>query len=179
VEHYGQPFMAFGTRRALGQSRDQRTRRYTQELSAMNSTRGTARAFSRTVRDVIAFGGQTRHFLHRAREVKAFPPIAVLWGERDTLIPMAHGQRFVESVNGATFEFFPNCGHYLHQEQPEAFVATVKAFLDAEDAPHVTLKDAPARRARSGSVRRVLDEVARIARSRSRREPARGQDHPR
>jgi len=29
VEHYGQPFMAFGTRRALGQSRDLRAQRYT------------------------------------------------------------------------------------------------------------------------------------------------------
>jgi pimeloyl-ACP methyl ester carboxylesterase len=147
VERYGQPFMAFGTRRALGRARNEVEERDVAALSAMNSERGTARAFSRTVRDVINFRGQTRHFLQRAHEVKAFPPIAVLWGERDLLIPPVHGRRFVEQVNGAVFESFPDCGHNLHQERPEEFAASVREFLDAPHATPVSLREAgePAR----------------------------------
>jgi len=154
VEHYGQPFMAFGTRRALGRmidrsadddpsrsGSDDYTKRDIEALSEMNARRGTARAFSRTVRDVINFRGQTRHFLQRAHEVKVFPPVAVLWGEKDTLIPMKHGQDFVAALNHATFKSFPNCGHYLHQEQPLAFVDFLHQFLDAPYLVPVSLRD--------------------------------------
>jgi pimeloyl-ACP methyl ester carboxylesterase len=143
VERYGQPFMAFGTRRALGHSRDASSKQDADAASAMNATRGTARAFSRTVRDVINFRGQTRHFLQRAHEVKVLPPIAVLWGERDALIPIAHAQSFVESVNGAAFKSFPDCGHYLHQERPAEFASAVKDFLDAPNATAVSLREPP------------------------------------
>lgn len=163
VEHYGQPFMAFGTRRALGRSLDDSgARQYIEALSAMNAKRGTARAFSRTVRDVISFRGQTRHFLHRAHEVKMFPPIAVLWGERDTLIPIEHGKKFVEHVNGAVLKSFPECGHYLQLERPADFVSAVQEFLDAPDATPVSLRaatdDAP--RVWTSTVRKAFEPVA-------------------
>jgi pimeloyl-ACP methyl ester carboxylesterase len=153
VEHFGQPFMAFGTRRALGRmiklpkdeaATDEQSKQDIEALSAMNAKRGTARAFSRTVRDVINFGGQTRHFLHRAGEVKTFPPIAVFWGDRDTLIPMKHGQEFVERAKGAVFKSFPDCGHYLHQERPTEFVKALHEFFDAENATTVRLRQPPA-----------------------------------
>jgi len=149
VERHGQPFMAFGTRRALanlttrggaGPALDDSDKRDIEALSRMNARKGTARAFSRTVRDVIDFRGQTRHFLHRANEVDVFPPILVLWGEQDTLIPMKHGQDFVAALDGAIFASFPGCGHYLHREQPAAFVAALRSFLDAEQATPVRLR---------------------------------------
>jgi pimeloyl-ACP methyl ester carboxylesterase len=143
VERYGQPFMRFGTRRALGHSNGRDAKQEVEALGAMNAERGTARAFSRTARDVINFRGQTRHFLHRAHEVETFPPIAVFWGEADPLIPIAHGRRFVEDVNGAVFKSFPGCGHYLHQERSEEFAAAVREFLDSPDATPVTLRARP------------------------------------
>jgi pimeloyl-ACP methyl ester carboxylesterase len=162
VEHYGQPFMAFGTRRAMGHLQDTSPAQDIEALSTMNAKRGTARAFSRTVRDVINFRGQTRHFLQRAHEVRVFPPIAVLWGERDPIIPIAHGRRFVERVNGAVFQTFPDCGHYLHQERPAEFVSAVRTFLDAPHAQAVTLRDIPdAARARSKALQKVREVLAR------------------
>lgn len=139
VERFGQPFMAFGTRRAMERMHRQRENGDTKILCAMNAERGTARAFSRTVRDVINFRGQTRHFMQRAHEVAQWPPVAVLWGERDALIPSAHGRGLAEHLNGAVFTSFPNCGHYVHQECPGKFVKTVRAFLDAPAATPVTL----------------------------------------
>jgi pimeloyl-ACP methyl ester carboxylesterase len=131
----------------------------------MNAEHGTARAFSRTVRDVINFRGQTRHFLQRAHEVTALPPIAVLWGERDTLIPIAHGRRFVEHVNGAVFKSFPDCGHYLHQEQPAEFIGAVREFLDAPNATAVTLRRASeTARASKGTLRKAFGAVTSVIR---------------
>lgn len=141
VEHFGQPFMAFGTRRALGHLRGEGETEDVKALAAMNAKRGTARAFSRTVRDVINFGGQTRHFLQRAHEVTKFPPILVLWGEADTLIPMTHGRAFVEQANGAVFKSFPHCGHYLHLERPTEFLSALQDFLYAEHATAVSLRN--------------------------------------
>lgn len=144
VERYGQPFMAFGTRRALGQVRDARGRADVDALSAMNAVSGTARAFSRSVRDVIGFRGQRRLFSHRAHEVATFPPMAVLWGERDTLIPIAHGRAFSESMQGVSFQAFPGCGHYVHRDDPAGFVAAVRGFLDDPDAQPARLRPAAA-----------------------------------
>jgi len=146
VEYFGQPFMSFGTRRTIGGARQSSSAGDVDALSAMNAKRGTARAFSRTVRDVIRFGGQTRLFTHRASEVSVFPPIRVFWGDRDHLIPIAHGKSFVASTEGVELEVFAGCGHYLHQERPEAFAKALRAFLDAAELPAARLRAAVAPR---------------------------------
>ena len=162
VERYGQPFMAFGTRRALCSLYDERSQPQLDELLAMNARRGTARAFSRTVRDVINFQGQTRQFLQRAHEVRAFPPIAVLWGEQDSLIPIAHGRRFVLHMRGAVFRSFAGCGHYLHRDRPDEFVRVVRVFLDSPTAAQVTLEPRPEPKAAVPTrLRRALHSVVR------------------
>ena len=82
VETFGQPFMGFGTRLALragsGFSKED-----IQELAVMNGKPGSARAFARTVRDIIDWRGQRRGFFERVHEVGELPPIAVFWGDRD------------------------------------------------------------------------------------------------
>lgn len=167
VERYGQPFMAFGTRRALGRLTDPSAAADIDALSSMNAERGTARAFSRTVRDVINFRGQTRYFLQRAREVKVLPPTAVFWGERDEIIPIAHGKRFVELVKGAEFRAFPGCGHYVHQDQPAEFVSALRAFLDAPTASPAILRPAIAAIAWTDQLRRAFDSALSLFRSKS------------
>lgn len=161
VERYGQPFMAFGTRRAMSAVRDERGRADVDELSAMNAVGGTARAFSRSVRDVIDFRGQRRLFLHRAHEVAAFPPMAVLWGERDTLIPVAHGRAFCERMQGVTFQSFPDCGHYVHRDDPAGFVAAVRGFLEDADAKPARLRPALAANTALTRARDVLAAIVR------------------
>jgi pimeloyl-ACP methyl ester carboxylesterase len=88
VEHLGQPFMALGTRLALRDARAGLTAADIAALSKLNSQAGSARAFARSVRDVIDWRGQRRNFLHRVDDVKKLPPILVLWGSRDALIPI-------------------------------------------------------------------------------------------
>jgi pimeloyl-ACP methyl ester carboxylesterase len=130
VELFGQRFMALGTRVALHGNHAAFSKQEVRELSAMNGMPGSARAFARTVRDVIDWRGQRRAFFHQAHEVSELPPIAVCWGDRDAIIPIAQGRAFVESVEGVHLTQFDGCGHYLHNEQPTAFATTVRAFLD-------------------------------------------------
>ena len=142
VELFGQRFMGFGTRVALRRSRGGFSEEEVEELCAINGTQGSARAFARTVRDVIDWRGQRRTFFQRAEELAALPPIAVCWGDRDNVIPIAHGRTFAESVEGVVLTPFPGCGHYLHNEQPDAFVRTVREFLDDPTIPAARLRGA-------------------------------------
>jgi pimeloyl-ACP methyl ester carboxylesterase len=66
----------------------------------------------------------------------------VLWGDRDTLIPIEQGQAFADSLEGAVFKIFKGAGHYLHNEQPEAFVRALREFLDNPTVPATRLKRA-------------------------------------
>jgi pimeloyl-ACP methyl ester carboxylesterase len=139
VELFGQRFMAFGTRVALRGNHAGFSKQEVMELSAMNGTPGSARAFARTVRDVIDYRGQRRTFFQRANELAELPPMAVFWGDRDTIIPAAHGLAFADSVEGVVLRGFANCGHYLHNEQPSAFAQAVREFLDDPKVPRARI----------------------------------------
>jgi len=140
VELFGQRFMAFGTRVALRGHGASFSRQDVTDLSAMNGTPGSARAFARTVRDVIDWRGQRRTFFQGAHELAELPPIAVCWGDRDTIIPAGHGRAFAEFVEGVALRQFEGCGHYLHNEQPSAFARTVHDFLDDAAIPRARIR---------------------------------------
>lgn len=143
VERFGQPFMAFGTRRAVGGKRTTSSRADVLALAAMNAKHGTARAFSRSVRDVINFRGQTRFFSQRAHLIEELPPIAVFWGENDDLIPAAHGRGLTAVADHVALTIFERCGHYLHQEQPERFAQATLDFLNDPNAKRARLTRLP------------------------------------
>jgi pimeloyl-ACP methyl ester carboxylesterase len=128
VERFGQPFLGIGTRLAL---RGAVAPDDIAELSTMNARLGSARAFARTVRDLVDWRGQRRRFYQRAHEVGALPPIAVIWGERDRVIPVKHAEGLAEFVDGLQVTILDGCGHYLHHEQPDSFARVVRDFLDA------------------------------------------------
>ncbi len=47
------------------------------------------------------------------------PPALVLWGDRDTLFPLAHGERMAAAVDHGTFERLEGVGHAGHLERPK------------------------------------------------------------
>ncbi len=131
VERLGQPFMARGTHLALNAAGGAYTADEIAALSRINSIPGTARAFARSVRDVIDWRGQHRHFLDGAGKVADLPPIGLFWGEEDALIPIAHATEAISVLDGATLTRFPGCGHFPHRQEPERFVRALEAFVDA------------------------------------------------
>jgi pimeloyl-ACP methyl ester carboxylesterase len=140
VERFGQPFMSFGTTRALNAAGGAFSDEEIAILARYNSSPGTARAFSRSVRDVINGRGQHRHFRDRAHEVAVLPPIAIFWGDADPLIPIAHGIEAAELLGGVPFTRFAGVGHFPHRQEPERFVSALEAFLDARDLPTPRLR---------------------------------------
>jgi pimeloyl-ACP methyl ester carboxylesterase len=131
VERFGQPFMARGTCLALSAAGSGYEDAEIARLSAMNATAGTARAFARSVRDVIDWRGQHRHLLDGGNELGALPPIALFWGECDRIIPIAHATDTASLLGGVSLTRFARCGHFPHRQDPAGFVQALEAFLNA------------------------------------------------
>jgi pimeloyl-ACP methyl ester carboxylesterase len=134
VERLGQPFMGPCTRLALKATGDVISGEDVARLSALNAQSGSARAFARTVRDIIDWRGQRRTFFQRAAELAALPPIAVFWGDRDAVIPISHAEALAKAVDGVSVTRFEGCGHYPHHEKPDLFVDALRDFLETPDA---------------------------------------------
>jgi pimeloyl-ACP methyl ester carboxylesterase len=135
VEHFGQPFMARGTTLALSAAGSAYDKHEIARLASMNARAGTARAFARSVRDVIDWRGQHRHLRDGGRDFAGLPPIALLWGERDPVIPIAHATEAARLLGGAPITRFASCGHFPHRQQPGQFVRALERFLDAHATP--------------------------------------------
>jgi pimeloyl-ACP methyl ester carboxylesterase len=57
-------------------------------------------------------------------------PTLIVWGERDGVVPLSHGQVLQTEIGGATFTVLPSCGHLPHVEQPEALAHAVLTYLE-------------------------------------------------
>jgi pimeloyl-ACP methyl ester carboxylesterase len=139
VERMGQPWMRVVTRlQTFSNGRslrpDQRRR-----LHRMNAAAGSARAFARTVRDVIDWRGQKRFFLDRASEIHELPAIALFWGENDRIIPISQGEELCAVLENCTLERFPGAGHFLHWERPRELAHALLAYFDAPEVPRARL----------------------------------------
>jgi pimeloyl-ACP methyl ester carboxylesterase len=133
VEHIGQPFMATGTFVALQVAiRGTYSMGELLKVSLANARRGTARAFARTIRDVIDLEGQRRGYWQHAHELGGLPPIGIFWGDDDPIIPVTHALDAARLIPGATLTRFARCGHYPHRERPGTFVDALEAFLDRD-----------------------------------------------
>ena len=61
-------------------------------------------------------------------------PTLILWGAKDRLVPPANGQHFHADIAGSQLVVFPALGHVPQEEDAQASVAPVRAFLGL-DAP--------------------------------------------
>jgi pimeloyl-ACP methyl ester carboxylesterase len=179
AERVVQPFLGIGTSVALRTAGAPRLspedRRW---VVWANSAPGTARALVRTVRGVIDLRGQYRHFLERAHEVSQLPPVAVYWGERDPVLPVAQAYRAVAQIKGARLTTFPGCGHFPHLEQPDAFIGALASFLDDSEACRARIVVGAAPPKRPGWLGRSLAAAARGLRHLWRRARSRRQTPP-
>jgi pimeloyl-ACP methyl ester carboxylesterase len=90
------------------------------------------RAFFHTIRSVIDPAGQrvsARDRLYLAADM----PTLIVWGEKDSVIPVAHGRAAHELMPGSRLEVFPGCGHFVPIEAPDAFVDVLEDFLGSTE----------------------------------------------
>lgn len=139
LEHVGQPFFGVGTRIGLALAGGHFAKHETHEIAWMASRRGTARAASRTIADVIDLRGQSRHFLDRAHEVSSLPPMQIAWGDRDRVLPFADAGRASEHLEGVPLIRYEGIGHFPHREAAPRFTRDLEAFLDARELSAPTL----------------------------------------
>lgn len=100
-------------------------------------TAGSRSAFLHTVRAVIDTGGQrvsARDRLHLA----AVLPTAIVWGERDSIIPVAHAHAAHEAMPGSRLELFQDAGHMPHHHDPERFAAVLTEFCASSPPANLT-----------------------------------------
>jgi pimeloyl-ACP methyl ester carboxylesterase len=109
-------------------------------LSSYLQKPGSARAFSRTVRDVIGWRGQTRNIFDRIDEIAELPPTRLFWGARDSIIPISQGAAIGRLLENCELVRFDKNGHFVHWEDPEGFARALTAFLDASHLPPARLR---------------------------------------
>jgi len=57
-------------------------------------------------------------------------PTLVVWGRKDTMIPLEYSKDFVLSIKNCKFVVMEECSHRPHSEAPEKFSKIVLKFLD-------------------------------------------------
>jgi pimeloyl-ACP methyl ester carboxylesterase len=106
-------------------------------------------AFLDTLRSVVNFNGQRVDASDRLY-LAARMPTLLLWGDRDPIIPTAHGLRARERMPGSRLVTFADSGHFPQIDDPHRFAATVLEFLEETEPSCLTpeswsalLRDSP------------------------------------
>jgi len=98
---------------------------------------GSRQAFLHTVRAVIEPGGQ-RVSAHDRLALASEIPTLIVWGERDSIIPVAHGVAAHEAMPGSRLEVFAGAGHLPHDADPDRFAAVLTGFCESTDGARLS-----------------------------------------
>jgi pimeloyl-ACP methyl ester carboxylesterase len=98
------------------------------------------KAFVHTARSVIDVGGQLVDATDRLYLAQALPTL-IVWGARDRIIPASHGLRAHALMPGSRMELFENAGHFPHQDEPVAFAAALRDFVETTRPARVTVDE--------------------------------------
>ena len=90
---------------------------------------GRRAAFLATLRSVINVGGQRIDASDRLYLAVGIA-VLIVWGARDPIIPVSHGERAHEAIAGSRLEIFDGVGHIPQLEAPARFVAVLERFLE-------------------------------------------------
>ncbi|HEU5142994.1 MAG TPA: alpha/beta fold hydrolase [Solirubrobacterales bacterium] len=85
-------------------------------------------AFLATLQAVVGARGQrvdARDRLHLAESV----PVLIVWGARDSIIPVGHGEEAHEMIPGSRLMVFDDVGHLPQVEASGRFIAILQRFL--------------------------------------------------
>jgi pimeloyl-ACP methyl ester carboxylesterase len=89
----------------------------------------TRAAFVHTARAVLDPAGQrvdARNRLYLAADL----PLFVVWGRKDAVIPVSHGEDLVATVPGTRLEVFEAAGHFPHLTEPARLAEVLAAWIE-------------------------------------------------
>ena len=91
------------------------------------------RAFLHTARSILDGSGQRVSATDRLYLAEGMPTL-IIWGDRDPMIPVAHGLAAHAAVPHSQLELFEGAGHYPFEEDPERFASLLAQFVASEPA---------------------------------------------
>ncbi len=84
-------------------------------------------AFLSTLRSVVDVSGQRVSAVPKLASATHLP-ILLVWGDRDAIIPMAHGRQALEQLPDGRLVVFPGAGHEPHRHDPERFSSLLISY---------------------------------------------------
>jgi pimeloyl-ACP methyl ester carboxylesterase len=87
-------------------------------------------AFVHTLRTIVDPSGQRVSAIDRLYLAENIP-FMLVWGERDSIIPVEHGRSAHELVPSSRFELFEEAGHFPHLDEPQRFVDVLLDFVES------------------------------------------------
>ncbi len=84
-------------------------------------------AFLATLRSVVDVSGQRVTALGKLKALDDLP-VLLIWGARDPVIPLHHGERAAEIIPNSELVVFPRIGHEPHVEDPDRFAQLLRDF---------------------------------------------------
>jgi pimeloyl-ACP methyl ester carboxylesterase len=94
---------------------------------------GSRQAFLHTLRAVVEPGGQRVSAMSRLGLAAELPSL-IVWGEEDSIIPVAHGAAAHAAIPGSRFVSFEGAGHMPQEDQPHHFAAVLTEFCETTEA---------------------------------------------
>lgn len=87
----------------------------------------TRTAFLATLRSVVDASGQRVTALGKLAALEQLP-VLLIWGARDPVIPLKHGEHANELLLNSELVVFPRIGHEPHVEDPDRFAQLLRDF---------------------------------------------------
>ncbi len=106
-----------------------------QEMARGHSTLSDSAAraaFVHTLRSVVEPGGQRVDASNRLYLAEHLP-FLLIWGKRDSIIPVSHGHATHERMPNSRLEVFPRSGHFPQLDEPERFLDVLIEFIDSTE----------------------------------------------
>jgi pimeloyl-ACP methyl ester carboxylesterase len=94
-------------------------------------------AFVHTLRTIIDPIGQ-RVSAHDRLYLAEQVPFLVIWGRRDTIIPVSHAEAVHDRVPTSRLEIFDRAGHFPHVDEPHHFIEVLTDFIDSTEPAEVS-----------------------------------------
>jgi len=107
-------------------------------------------AFVHTLRSVVEPGGQRVSAVDRLYLTEGRPTL-IVWGARDTVIPVEHAHHAHEVITGSQLEIFEQSEHFPHMDEPTRFTRVLLDFLASTEPMSIdraTMRERLAQRTR-------------------------------
>ncbi|MFY9331466.1 MAG: alpha/beta fold hydrolase [Candidatus Nanopelagicales bacterium] len=95
-----------------------------------------------TVRSVVGPQGQRVQALDKLGRLRP-EDVLIIWGDADSMVPMAHGVTAHELLPGSHFVCVPDAGHHPHDDAPDRVYLELLAHLGRTENERVAHREPP------------------------------------